>query len=198
MPRTHETYQRIHTEQRARILEAARRVFARKGLDATVDDVAAEAGISHGLAYLYFANKAALFSELVSEDLQASTGGLERFAAAHTPPMDRLRQMVTGLVESRRDHPEHYRLLTQVLNDETAPGDLREQVAQRGQAMRAVLRGLIAAGQASGEAAAGDPDQLVRAIFASLDGLTAWHAADPEAYHRDFPDAEIFLRMLRP
>ena len=65
MPRTEEAKQRIREEQRTRILEAARRVFARKGLTATVDDVAEEAEVSHGLAYRYFANKEAIFSEIV-------------------------------------------------------------------------------------------------------------------------------------
>jgi hypothetical protein len=63
--------------------------------------------------------------------------------------------------------------------------------------VRAVLRRLIVAGQASSEIAPGDPDQLVRAILASLEGLTAWSASDPETYRADFPDAEIFLRMLK-
>ena len=72
MPRTEEAKQRIREEQRTQILEAARRVFARKGLVATVDDVAAEAGVSHGLAYRYFANKVALFHALVEQAMQVS------------------------------------------------------------------------------------------------------------------------------
>src|SRR5512147_1914809 len=128
MPRTEEANQRIRAEQRSRILEAARRVFARKGLAAIVDDVALEAGVSHGLAYRYFTNKTALFSELVLQDLQSPAGWLEQFAEMRTTPMEKIRLMVTGFVESRRDHPEHYQLLSRALNDESAPGALREQV----------------------------------------------------------------------
>lgn len=198
MPRTGEANQLIRTEQRARILEAARRVFARKGLAATVDDVAAEARVSHGLAYRYFANKTNLFSELVIQDLRAPTDWLEQFAKEQAAPVEKIRQLVTGFVAARRDHPESYQLLARVLNDESAPGDLREQVMKRGRAVRAVLRELISAGQATGEVASGDPDQLVRALFAVLDGLAVWPGSDPDSYQADFPDAEIFLRMLRP
>lgn len=198
MPRTNEANQRIRREQRSRILDAARRVFARKGMAATVDDIAAEAGISHGLAYRYFANKTALFSELVIQDLQAPAEWLEQFEGAPNAPLEKIRQIVIGFVTSRRDHPERYQLLAQVLNDESAPEELRQRVTQRSQKVRSVLRRLIIAGQASGEVAPGDPNQLVRAIFSALEGLTAWPKSDPAAHQADFPNAEILLRMLEP
>ncbi len=198
MPRTEEANQRKRNEQRTRILEAARRVFANKGLAATMDDVAAEAGISHGLAYRYFANKTSLFSELVIQDLQASPDWLDQFAKEQAAPMEKIRRMVTGLIESRRDYPERYQLLAQALYDEAAPIELREQIAKRGRMVRDVLRELIAAGQASGEVAPGNSNQLVRALFAALEGLTAWPIHNREAYRSDFPEAEILLRMLEP
>jgi AcrR family transcriptional regulator len=198
MPRSRETNQRIREVQRENILQAARRVFSRKGLNATIDDVAAEAGISHGLAYAYFANKKALFAELVSEDLSAPAAWLEQFAESAGQPVDKIRQMVTGFVESRRENPEHYQFLAQVLNDESAPDDLREHLARRGQMVRGVLRKLIVAGQAAGEVAGGDPDQLVRAILAALEGLTAWYAAGRVDGLAAFSDAEILLRMIKP
>jgi AcrR family transcriptional regulator len=52
---------------RARLIEAAREVFAKRGLDATLDDIARHAGLSPGTAYRHFANKqeivAALFAD---------------------------------------------------------------------------------------------------------------------------------------
>jgi AcrR family transcriptional regulator len=198
MPRSEEAKQRIREEQRANILEAARRVFARKGLTATVDDVAAEASVSHGLAYRYFANKEAIFYELVMQDLQAPSAGLQGFLEMPGTPGEQLDLMVSGFVQSRREHPELYQLLDQALGDEATPEDLRELVHQRGQVVQSVLRQLIVAGQATGEVAAGDPDQLVRAVLACLNGLTRWATFHPEQYHEHFPAADIFLRMLKP
>jgi AcrR family transcriptional regulator len=198
MPRSKEVNQHILDMQREKIIAAARRVFAHKGLDATMDDVALEAGISHGLAYRYFASKQALFAELVSRDLSAQSGWLEEFSRAVGQPMQKIRQMVSGFAQSHYEHPEHYRLLAQVLTDDSVPGDLRERVAARGQAVRALLRELIVAGQAAGEVASGSPDQLARAVLAALEGLTAWHAASPSPDGADFPDPEILLRMLKP
>ena len=198
MARTEEANQRIRSIQRGRILDAARTVFARKGLSATMDDVAEEAGVSHGLAYRYFANKTALVSELVIEDLQAPAGWLVQFANEGSAPSDKIRQMITGLLESRHDHPEQYQLLAQVLYDESAPADLRDEVAKRRRKIQVILRHLITAGQVAGRVAPGDPDQLVRAVLATLDGLTAWHSSDPATHRATFPDAEIILRMLMP
>lgn len=198
MPRTNEANERIRTEQQARIIEAARRVFARKGFAATIDDVAVEAGISHGLAYRYFANKTALFSELVLQDLEGPTEWFEAFAEASGPAIEKIRRMIGGLMASRREHPERYQLLNQVLNDESSPADLREWVAERGRVMRDVLRNLIADGQTAGEVASGEPDQLVRAIFAELEGLSLRPSGNLEAFQADYPNVEIILRMLKP
>jgi len=65
MPRTEAANQRRRSAQREKILDAARKVFARKGMAATMGEIAAEASVSHGLAYHYFANKEALFHALV-------------------------------------------------------------------------------------------------------------------------------------
>src|SRR5579883_985671 len=55
MPRTEEANQRIREERKEQVIWAAAQVFARKGLsDTRIVDIAAAAGISHGLAYRYF------------------------------------------------------------------------------------------------------------------------------------------------
>lgn len=52
---------------RARLLEAAREVFAERGLEATLDDVAKQAGVGTGTAYRHFANKQELVAEILTE-----------------------------------------------------------------------------------------------------------------------------------
>lgn len=195
MPRTEEAKQHIREEQRIRILEVARRVFARKGLMATMDDIADEAGVSHGLAYRYFANKEAIFSALVLQALQAPSASLQRILEMPGTPGQRLASLVSGLVESRY-HPESYQLLDQVLRAPAPPPELYEAIQRRGQELQAALRQLIVEGQQTGEVVADDPDQLVRALFACLDGLIRWATLDPNHYHDHFPDVSIFLRML--
>lgn len=59
--------------RRRQILEAAARQFGLKGLDpgaATIDDIAAEAGLSKGSIYSYFKNKDELLEAIVEEALE--------------------------------------------------------------------------------------------------------------------------------
>src|SRR5437764_6563034 len=172
MPRTEEANQRIREEQRARILDGARKVFARKGLGATMADVAAEASVSQGLAYRYFASKEALFRELVEQSVQSGIEGIQRIPKMPGTPGERLAFLVSIAWEGRREHPENYQLLYQVLDDETTTDDIRELIGRQGQAYQDVLRQLIVEGQVTGEITEGDPDQLVIVVLTCLDGLS--------------------------
>ncbi|QQG96831.1 TetR/AcrR family transcriptional regulator [Mycobacteroides chelonae] len=52
---------------RERLISAAREVFSERGLDATLDDIAARAGLGTGTAYRHFRDKHELASEILSE-----------------------------------------------------------------------------------------------------------------------------------
>lgn len=55
-------------ERRQEILEAAIRVFARKGYEKTaISDIAVESGISQGLCYRYYASKEAIYDAAIEE-----------------------------------------------------------------------------------------------------------------------------------
>lgn len=195
MPRSAEENQRIRAAQRAGILVAARAVFARRGLAATIDEVAAAAGVSHGLAYRYFASKAELFRALAEEALTRPPGGLEAPEMTGTPGQ-RLRQVINVLVANRREHPETFQLLDHVLADPAAPADLLALAERRGREFRGRLRELIAEGQASGEVAGDDVDQLVTAVTACLEGLASNALPRDGQGAASFPSAEIIVRMV--
>src|SRR6266545_7499481 len=96
MPRTAEANQLLKDARREAILAAARKVFAANGVGATrVSDIAAEARISQGLVYHYFANKEALFTEIVEGALREFTALAEQARRGPGSAWDRLR----GLAE---------------------------------------------------------------------------------------------------
>src|SRR5215468_4684522 len=113
MPRTEADNERVRDEQRARILDGARAVFARRGMAATMAEVAAAAGVSQGLAYRYFASKDELFRALVAEAMRPD----DLLVDTSATPGAQLRRMLTVVLESRRDHPEMYQLMYHVLSD---------------------------------------------------------------------------------
>jgi AcrR family transcriptional regulator len=198
MPRTEEANQRIREAQRAKILDAAMQVFARKGLGATMADVAAAAGVSQGLAYRYFANKEAIYHALIEQSVQLGNTASQYIEEIPGTPGERLNFLLSRVLESRRYNTVIFQLFYHVVSDETTPDTLREQVSKRGQFIQDVLRHLIVEGQATGEVAEGDPDQLVTAFMAYLDGITRLAVYNPEQFKKHFPDTEIILRIFKP
>jgi AcrR family transcriptional regulator len=197
VPRTEAANQQIRSEQSARILQAAWAVFARRGLAATMAEVAAAAGVSQGLAYRYFASKEELFRSLVEEVMQAA-GDRPIATGIQGTPGDRLQRVIRALVEHRRDRPQFYELLDHVISDEGTPPALLALVRKRGEMFVKTVRQLIVEAQATGEAAPDDPDQLVCAIFACLEGLSRSALRHPDEYSSYFPEPRIVVRMLMP
>ena len=200
MPRTTEANQRIREAQRAKILESARSVFARKGMEATITDIATEAQISIGLAYRYFADKEAIFSALVKQTIPADSLSFQRLLEMPGTPGKRLAVLISSIVAARgqREPLEAHQLLHHALDAGVMPDDVRELLGKRYQTLLETMRQLIVEGQATGEVAPGDPDQLVAVVSACLDGLTRWALRDPEQFRASVPDAEIVLRLFKP
>ena len=72
--------------RRATILDAALEEFSARGFAAArLDDVARRAGVAKGTIYLYFADKEALFQELVRSQLTPFVGTLETAFHADVP-----------------------------------------------------------------------------------------------------------------
>src|ERR1700720_2545566 len=101
MPRTPEANQRIREAQRAKILESARSVFARKGMATTITDIAAEAQISLGLAYRYFADKEAIFSALVKQLVPAGSADIQQLVQMPGTPGERLATLISSIIVAR-------------------------------------------------------------------------------------------------
>lgn len=75
---------------RERIIAAARAVFAEKGTDAQMDDVASAAGVGVGTVYRHFANKDAIVGELLTQKFRRILEHLEDATAAEGDPGERL------------------------------------------------------------------------------------------------------------
>ena len=70
---------------RQRILRAAAEVFTQRGLDATLDDVAREAGVGVGTVYRRFPDKESLVAELFQDRIDALVAVAEESCTAPDP-----------------------------------------------------------------------------------------------------------------
>ncbi len=163
-----------------------------------MSDVASEAGVSPGLAYHYFPSKEAIFLALVR---QLTRPADELRAIVQQMPgtsSERLKRMVTAMLERRREDPEFYQFFYQAMASDSIPADLREQLKEQSVSIREIMRGLVVEGQATGEIANDDPDKLVSALLACVDGLSKLVQLSPEEVEKRMPGADIILRVLGP
>ena len=82
-------WQRRPDERPRQILEAAFRVFGKRGFhQATLDDVAREAGITKGTIYLYFPSKAGLFAAMLKARITAVIPSVEAVDGRAAPSLE--------------------------------------------------------------------------------------------------------------
>jgi AcrR family transcriptional regulator len=70
---------------RQRLVDAAEQVFAARGLDATLDDIARHAGVNVATAYRHFANKHELATAFLQHTLDQAAAIAAEAAAAEDP-----------------------------------------------------------------------------------------------------------------
>ena len=90
--RAREAFQAVRKQE---ILSAAMAVFVRHGMDATLQDIAAEAGLTPGALYRYFPNKEALIQECFARCFESGKAALEETLARTDSPVETMRSLVT-------------------------------------------------------------------------------------------------------
>lgn len=85
---------------RAALIAAARTVFAERGLEASLDDIAREAGVGVGTAYRHFANKYELAQAIFAEAVERIVA-LAQQAIAFDDPWDGIVSFLAGTAEAQ-------------------------------------------------------------------------------------------------
>jgi TetR/AcrR family fatty acid metabolism transcriptional regulator len=159
-------------DKRKRILDAAVRVFAKKGFYATrVSEVAKAAGVADGTIYLYFKSKDELLVSLFEDRVERLLVFLQTELPSTDGAAGKLRRIIElqlGLLEGERDLAE---VITVILRQSTKL--MKEYAAPKFTAYLDVIARVVADGQASGELRSDlSPHLAARAIFGALDGIT--------------------------
>ncbi|HJW04481.1 MAG TPA: TetR family transcriptional regulator [Azospira sp.] len=88
---------------RATLIDGARQAFLELGVNgASLDQVAARAGVTRGAIYWHFGNKAELLFALVEESRAKLLSRLQA-NSSHSDPLERLRQQWQQLLQSLQD-----------------------------------------------------------------------------------------------
>ncbi len=90
--------------KRQNILECAKRLFARYGYKKTsLDDVAKEADVVKGTLYYHFADKEALFAEVLRSESQIVIDRFEAVVSHSQSPVKQLAEIVTEHLAALKD-----------------------------------------------------------------------------------------------
>jgi AcrR family transcriptional regulator len=135
------------TDKRRLILDAAVRVFARRGYHGSrVGDIATEAGVAHGLLYHYFSSKDEVLETVFRENFGEL---LERFRTVERsdePAAEKLEGIAKILLRTWRNDPA---LVTVMVREVARSPQLQSQVDEVREAF-AILQRVIEQGQDDG------------------------------------------------
>ena len=160
-------------EKRRVILDAAVRVFARKGYHGSrVGDIAEEAGIAHGLLYHYFASKEEVLATVFRENWGRLLEAFHQVEASGEPALEQLRRVAKILLRSWRDDPDLVRVM---VREVARSPHLQLQVNEIREGFLVIQR-IVECGQAEGAFRSDLDPRLVSWIFygALEELLTGW------------------------
>ena len=189
-------------DKRERILDAAVRVFAKKGFHATrVSEVAKAAGVADGTIYLYFKSKDELLVKLFEDRVEKLLAYMKEELPKTESAAGKMRLVIElqlGLLEGERDLAE---VITVIIRQSSQL--LKEFAAPKFAAYLDAIGKVVAEGQAAGEFRTDiAPSLVARATFGALDGIALTWAlgkAEQGALVRAAGQlAELMLRGLAP
>jgi TetR/AcrR family transcriptional regulator len=89
-----------------KILEAARKVFMRKGMaGARMQEIADEAGINKALLHYYFRSKDKLFQKIFEETLEKISFSLEYYFSQDSSIFEKLQKLIDAYTDVLLDNP---------------------------------------------------------------------------------------------
>ena len=178
-------------ERPAQILDAAERVFNRRGYDrATTREIAAEAGVSEETLYNYFPSKRAMLLALIDSIGESWRQDIERIQAETLE--DAMAQLIAHRMRFAQEHPTTILTLQQAVLDPEVGRHL-DAMIRRGQDD---LMDRFRALSASGALRPVDPFVAEEALASMIMGLTIGIELAAAGWHREPLPPEEIARAL--
>ena len=199
---------RVEEKERRRgeIVDAAERLYAKKGWESvTMDQVAKGARLSRALLYVYFRDRDELQFAIGERALKVLRERFAEAVARHARGLDKVEAIGRAYMEYAREFPHYFDICArfQAHAMSTEPGSNEGACAIAGDATMAVVVGAITTGIADGSIRAdiGDPMLFAVTLWAFTHGviqLAMAKSADLGRLGISIPDfGEYALSLLR-
>jgi TetR/AcrR family transcriptional regulator len=170
-----------------RIVVAARKVFAQKGLTgARMDEIARVAGVNKALPYYYFRNKEELHRFVLETMIAQISGQMESPAVLDMDPRERVRALVNITFDFVMRNPAYPRLIQREMM--AARRNLHWMVVAHHRPLHQRAVKTIREGIANGQFREVDPDQMVFTIFGMIMFYFATGQLASQIWNRDIWD----------
>jgi AcrR family transcriptional regulator len=189
-------------EQKARtrsaLLEAASKVFARRGLHAaSVEEVAEAAGFSKGAVYANFESKEALFLALLDQNLEDRMAEIRRNSGDDSEPGDQLRATGDDWVAFINRDPEWAMLFFEFWAYSLRNPEFRTELVARYRKMRGSVAELIERRTSQLGLELPVPAEKVAVMtFAMANGIAFEKLLEPDAVSDDIYPSMLNLLFL--
>ena len=162
--------------RRREILVAAANVFARDGYaSASLDDVAAQIGVTKGVIYYYFRSKEEIFTEIRATAIRDAIERLEAIVAAGGAPEQLLRAAVRDLVDHIFDDLDRY---ANVLSAQRLSPESHATIRELQRHYEHLVQQIVADGIAAGVFADRDPRVMTFTLLRACLGIAGWYSPD--------------------
>lgn len=162
------------------ILSAALELFAEQGYDRTpTSQIARKAGVSEGLIFRHFGNKAGLLEAIIRQGLALIAESMQPYDNAAITPREAIVQHIERSFRLMRDHETFWRLAHKVRFQAAVQDVAAVQMEQ--------VNAFIVTNLTENFEKAGYPQPQLEALllFALIDAITLHYLADPSRYPLD-------------
>ena len=187
----------LEKARRHQILDAAEKVFVKRGIDkARMDDIVQESGLSKGALYWYFKSKDAIVSALVEHVLISEMREAEALVQAEGSASERLKLFVNYAVREYKRFEKVLPLAYEFVAHAARSKAVRETVVLYFNRYENILAEVIQQGIDSGEFKPRDPDTVAISIISMYEGMAMLWFIEPELVDWDRMGAEPIDIML--
>jgi AcrR family transcriptional regulator len=187
------------TEQRQRVLTGAAEIFSRRGYRATtMNEIAAEVGLSKPTLYHYFHNKEELLIRLYEDVMNESLATALLIAKTVPAPLEALRQLIAYRVRYTCENQAIHKVFFE--EEEELPAHLLDTVVDRRRQFEDVMKDLVARHlAASGRTLQTSETVFVNTCLGAANWVYKWYAPngplEPEQLGKDIADL-VLLPLL--
>lgn len=166
-----------YRQRRRDLIEAAARVFRRKGFSAAkLRDISDELGIDRASIYYYTSGKEELYQDAVSEAVREIVAAVEALEKTDARPDEKLASFVTLLMEAfERHHPYLHLYVQESMSHSTDEGEWSREMKLLSRRYDNAVRAIIGQGMKDGLLVSdGDPRILANAIIGMCNWSYRW------------------------